>query len=1150
MNAAGDWYTGNLDEVSIWNKTLSPAEVANIYNSGSPADLAQHSAAANLVGWWRMGDGDTYPTLLDHGTGGVPYPLVRDVSGHNLNGTMTSMEVTDIQLNAPYGKAVTFDGVNEYVTMGNVLGFEYNTPFSVGFWFRTTTSLTTATFAVAKQGDASAYRGWAIFLRNGAINFYLSNTYPSQYASLYTTSTFNDDVWHYCVCTYSAATPGAVSDMKIVIDGVEQTTTTEADTLGAQTIITTASFNIGARTDGVKPWAGSLDEVTIWNKKLLSGEVSELYNGGALPVDPIQTSMAANLIGWWPMGERDVFPTLTDRSSGGHNGTMVNMESTDIVDCALVAANAFSKKSLIFDGSESIWCGSILNYERTDSFSVSVWFKINDTSVRMILGKNGTNYQGYSIYTQGGIRVEIISSWSGNWLQGYTSTSWADNRWHHLVVTYDGTSLVSGLKIYIDGNSQTVSVGANSLTGSIVTSAEFKIGERTSGFPFVGSLDDLAFYNKVLSVAEVLEVYHQGIPTDLRLLSTGGNLDAYWRLGDSVPNPGTMTNMEAGDIQATAPGSGPITVDVSDALASVYEVVAGLPETVALSEAHTDLQGFGVPAPETVSVSEGLNSLVHATVGGGYSVYSVLFDGVNEYVTMGNALAFERTNAFSASVWIKTTSTTYGYILSKSEGSTTFRGYALFLNSDGSFSFALRNTTVVPINQIYVTSSVTGKNDGLWHHLIVTYDGSSIASHVKFYIDGVLVGTTVNGNTLTDTILNTASFNVSGRTDGSGPIAGRLDEISVWGRELSLSDVTSIYNSGQPNDLSVHSAVSDLVGWWRMGEDLSFPTIPDLGTGGVPYPLVRDVSGNAYNGTMANMEASDVVPDVPYAKYVVFDGVSDYIGGMGNVLGFDIADSFSVGAWVKDIGNNGYIIAKADAVVYGWGLTGRDNSFEFRMLRGVGHDMVVKSLINLNDGNWHFILATYDGTMVASGVTLYVDGVEDTSSVITSDTIDGSILNSANLNIGARNDGSSSFSGKISVAAVWNKELSSGEITAIQALAHPTDLSLPSSASNLVGWWRLGWEVYPTVRDSSNSGYHGTMTNMSAAVIQDFDITLTPKYVLFEGTNEYVTMGDVLGYERTSPFSFSCWFRSTSTASESDLVSKALGSGTWRGYDL
>ncbi|WP_281684551.1 thiamine pyrophosphate-binding protein, partial [Thalassobaculum salexigens] len=59
-------WDGNLDECSVWDKELSAAEVASI--ASGPSNLLSHSAAANLVGWWRMGDGDTFPTLTDNST--------------------------------------------------------------------------------------------------------------------------------------------------------------------------------------------------------------------------------------------------------------------------------------------------------------------------------------------------------------------------------------------------------------------------------------------------------------------------------------------------------------------------------------------------------------------------------------------------------------------------------------------------------------------------------------------------------------------------------------------------------------------------------------------------------------------------------------------------------------------------------------------------------------------------------------------------------------------------------------------------------------------------------------------------------------------------------------------------------------------------
>ena len=67
------FYSGSVAEASYWNKKLSSAEVTEIYNRGEsndnpgPQNLTDHSAAANLVSWWRFGEGagDTEMLIKD-----------------------------------------------------------------------------------------------------------------------------------------------------------------------------------------------------------------------------------------------------------------------------------------------------------------------------------------------------------------------------------------------------------------------------------------------------------------------------------------------------------------------------------------------------------------------------------------------------------------------------------------------------------------------------------------------------------------------------------------------------------------------------------------------------------------------------------------------------------------------------------------------------------------------------------------------------------------------------------------------------------------------------------------------------------------------------------------------------------------------------
>jgi hypothetical protein len=90
-NTLGYKFAGNIDEVAIWDTLLDDDAVTAIYNSGTPISLTSNSGnydnSSDLVGWWRMGDGDTYSTIADN-------------EGSN-DGTMTNMASDDIEENTP-----------------------------------------------------------------------------------------------------------------------------------------------------------------------------------------------------------------------------------------------------------------------------------------------------------------------------------------------------------------------------------------------------------------------------------------------------------------------------------------------------------------------------------------------------------------------------------------------------------------------------------------------------------------------------------------------------------------------------------------------------------------------------------------------------------------------------------------------------------------------------------------------------------------------------------------------------------------------------------------------------------------------------------------------------------------------------------------
>ena len=220
---------------------------------------------------------------------------------------------------------------------------------------------------------------------------------------------------------------------------------------------------------------------------------------------------------------------------------------------------------------------------------------------------------------------------------------------------------------------------------------------------------------------------------------------------------------------------------------------------------------------------------------------SILLDGVDDYVTMGNtaSLNFERTDAFSLSFWFKTAAPSLFSVL-YGKSLTSGAGYMVW-NQASKINFRIRNASG---SQLRITANTTTPNN-LWTHCVITYNGSSLNSGLEIYINGSLESSLKQGTLTSGSSQTTASFNIGTRDDGNSPYEGLMDECSVFNSELSASDVTAIYGTGVPTSLSSYSS---LVSWWRCGDGDTAPILIDHGSGG-------------NNGTMTNF--STFSTDVP-----------------------------------------------------------------------------------------------------------------------------------------------------------------------------------------------------------------------------------------------------------------------------------------------
>lgn len=454
--------------------------------------------------------------------------------------------------------------------------------------------------------------------------------------------------------------------------------------------------------------------------------------------------------------------------------------------------------------------------------------------------------------------------------------------------------------------------------------------------------------------------------------------------------------------------------------------------------------------------------LARSSGGGGVpfvNEYSMTFDGIGDYVTMGNPASLQITGSLTLSAWVKTSNNSQiQTIIGKDGVSTGTRSYLLNLATTGEARFFVfksgSNTSVFSTSQI---------NDGLWHHVLCVNDGADL----KMYIDGTLENTTVGGG---GTMLNGTSYFAIGRREANTPsnynfLDGNIDEVAVWNSDQS-SNINSIYSSSGALDLSSLNPLS----WWRMGDGDSFST---------NWTLIDNGSGGN-DGTSVSMPADARLPISPNSysqNSFVFDGIGDYFNVANNTtIGRTQNISFSL--WMKSnttarqwiIGNPtssnggaGLFIENTDILIFQLGDGTNDSYFNSR---------VSSFSTYAPTGQWNHILATFDGT----DAKIFINGVlRNTWSPTTPYTISGW----SNFYIGRRQANlSDMFNGYLDEVYIWDND-QSGNISTIYGNGVPTDIS----SLNPISHWRMGenatWDgANWTLTDQGSGGNDATSVSM------------------------------------------------------------------------
>tara|TARA_Y100000593_G_C4313072_1_gene339363 strand:+ start:1211 stop:3427 length:2217 start_codon:yes stop_codon:yes gene_type:complete len=126
--------------------------------------------------------------------------------------------------------------------------------------------------------------------------------------------------------------------------------------------------------------------------------------------------------------------------------------------------------------------------------------------------------------------------WTSGELEILTTNTLQDDAWTHIAVTDDASSATNLPTLYINGISQSVSISDTRSPSDIpLETSNFSMGgEITHIFPnWSGSIDDVSYYDRILTSTEILEIYNNGCPTNLKeIYSSQASLKNWWINGD------------------------------------------------------------------------------------------------------------------------------------------------------------------------------------------------------------------------------------------------------------------------------------------------------------------------------------------------------------------------------------------------------------------------------------------------------------------------------------------------------------------------------------------------------------------------------------------------------------------------------------------
>jgi hypothetical protein len=393
------------------------------------------------------------------------------------------------------------------------------------------------------------------------------------------------------------------------------------------------------------------------------------------------------------------------------------------------------------------------------------------------------------------------------------------------------------------------------------------------------------------------------------------------------------------------------------------------------------------------------------------------FDGSDDYIGIDDNSSLDITTEITESAWVKP--------------NNCDESHATVATKNLSYYFQVHSDCKVAVYTYWNNSGSRGGSNydysnealptGKWSHIVFTEasDGTR-----KIYINGQLDSTHSAESSIWE---DNNQLRVGAQGASNRRFDGEIDDVRIYDRALTDDEINRIYNATRPSGVNTPQTdklTDGLVGFWSFdGSDV------DLSDSTAE---VKDVSGKNNDGD-AKKGAKPAIGKL--GQGYEFDGSDDYVEIL-TPSGLSSSDSFTVTAWVDGasqsdntrIVNYGNTSANQGGFILGQTSSGKIRAYTDA---GGGSWNQITGNTSFDDGNWHLIVMTYNGSTDTR--QLYLDGEKDGSET---HGYDNSPSNPG-ISLGNRLDSQSEGQkGVVDNVRIYDRALSASEIDKLYQLGN------------------------------------------------------------------------------------------------------------------